>query len=1184
MVRCSTPDTLIGLGAGGSRIVYRFMEQEWVLNEVLGRGPGGDYPPDTLRATTIDTATDEAWHDDRAAVVDRTVDTAIERSVYNQRDGYLEFEGPTIIPDELPAGWTDDLTEPDAIADLRSDVGLNSWWLKQGRDPLTAVDDGFGRGLYRRRAMGKALYHVSQEHDVDAEPVRIPVEGEVCLVTTLGGGTGSGIVTDLAADLVDRYPEVDSVHLYGVLPGSGEAADIKTNAYAALSELEYVELTGESPFDSITLLPHLDAVVDDDAAFELAAVRTILARQNGGEAVDELRPYRQNTLFAPGYAPFTIASPATLRYGFVTRRDARDTVMETLEEKRAELDTERALLGAVEQYLKQTFPESAGAELAGPASVGRVDFDDHDRRLLELRHRIEADLVNEFLGSDVLTLLDIETAERIDEAFREVSDEEHLGTDGVDDETKRARLFVERVPDRLVDRLESEVLFELTEQDQIAYLLASTVQQELENVAHRRDLYEAISRITIDEVSGLSETEAEVVRTTLVEVVLDDERRYPESVIANPRIRDLIEDAVRELDRCEEVAAVLETQYETIVRELRERGAEWRYEVKADAVRLAAINREWEVVADTLDDLSRRIEQRCRELNSVRDVDELERIELDLDQIGPLGPENLYGITPVNEKLGRMGLSRVPAIEIEEGFESAKRARELEMAHGRGLLFPSDNADEFAVAVQQASEDGWFSINPSASTTSIEDEFVCSFNAEKLRRDDEVESSESDAIESVGAAFVEAFTDDGTFVEGNPESEHGVHVPDGQPPQTVRATLESALAASTATDADALLGGVLPVDDVDPSEPSARPLSGQRPNGDAMEQLVDAYLRPIGRAYETATERAAELTGDGDSPGLLARLKTLRALTVGEHAVADDGHGSIELPEGTPGRDDPPSGVEFAQTYDGIYEFDFDDPFERDDPYVRPMWTAPDDLAGDPEHIGDTDLLENCRDEVEQEFRRETSDLIENDKRAPYELSLFGNAEKVDNPAYKQHRIRQVYLSRGLEEQYRVGKQYDDVYDEYRNAGLPLANNPELYDAETHPHGWADDVTMVTFVGGLFLDNINLVSEPGGYRDAYEETRKVSEFPGSHHTIGLGAMWDRWSVLGEWVTDAWEEVNPDSDADFGGFVSRDEVYDPTDQSFVDEVQYRNETDGESAVDQFLDALTADAYENTVEVE
>jgi len=282
------------------------------------------------------------------------------------------------------------------------------------------------------------------------------------------------------------------------------------------------------------------------------------------------------------------------------------------------------------------------------------------------------------------------------------------------------------------------------------------------------------------------------------------------------------------------------------------------------------------------------------------------------------------------------------------------------------------------------------------------------------------------------------------------------------------------------------------------------------------------------------------------------------------------------------------NGSTFVEKYDGIYGFGLDDSFSYENdqnPYVVPMETKPADLAGDPADISETKILQNRTDEIKTEFRRETAELIRNDERAPYEVSLRGDGEKSTdaNTAYKQHRIRQVYLSRGLEENRAIGAKYQEVYEEYDKQGM-LLKNSDIYNADTYPYGWGDDVTMVTFVGGIFLDNISLLSEPNGYRDNYRATHDQAEFPGSHHTIGLGAMWDRWSMLGDWVTDTWEEANPESDADFGGFVYRDEVYDPNDKSFIDKIKYHNETDGESAADLFLDALTADAYENTVEIE
>jgi hypothetical protein len=652
-----------------------------------------------------------------------------------------------------------------------------------------------------------------------------------------------------------------------------------------------------------------------------------------------------------------------------------------------------------------------------------------------------------------------------------------------------------------------------------------------------------------------------------------------------------------ELGEYDEETGALEEQYQTVASDIRAKRSEWYTEINDEAEQLAAINQDKQTITTVLNDLSGEIEQKCREVKNADNTTVLEETRLNLDQIGPLGGENesINGIGPINAKLENMGLEKILAGEIENQFESVKRARRLEMEHGGGI-FGANKAEEFVTAANNANEDDWFRINEKRNNTSVEDEFNASFNSNKLDLADEVESSEEEATEAIASAFIQTFTDDGaTFVRHEHDSEYGVEVPAGNSPQTVRESLESGLKASTETDANDLLKDVMPVSGIEPGTPSTNPLDSDAADGGqnrgTMLQIVDAYLKPIATEYEEAKERRDQLTDGEDAPGLISRMKTLRGLAEGEDVVSapddDQRQISVDLPDPDDRRRESLYGSDFVETYEGIYTFDLDDSFKyenEDNPYVRPMDTQPTDLAGDPDDISDTDIVDNRETDIEQEFRRETSDLIENDKRAPYELSLFGNAEKVDNPAYKQHRIRQVYLSRAFEENDNIGQMYDQVYEQYSDRlQMPLENNPDMYNAETHPYGWTDDVTMVTFVGGIFLDNISLVSEARGYREMYQETYEASEFPGSHHTIGLGAMWDRWSVLGEWVTDAWEEATPDSDADFGGFVRRTKLFDPTNQKFIEEVKYRNETDGESAVDLFLDALTADAYENTVDI-
>lgn len=1189
MVRCSTPDTLIGLGEGGSRVVYRFMEQQWILNEVLGNGRGNaDQRPGTLRATTIDTATGETWHEDRAGAVKATVQAAIENSEHVAGDRFLEFQGPTIIPDKLPTGLKNKLHPASkSIVNLLADGRLNSWWLEEGCEPLNQLDDrGFDDGLNGFRAMSKALFHITQQKSANCDLVAVPPEGEVCIVTSLGGGTGSGLAIDLATSLNDEHYNINNIHLYGILPHTGEDTVSNANAYAALSELEYAELAGESPFDTITLIPHLEAVEDKNAEFEMAAVRTILARQNG-KSVDRLRPRRMSATYAPAYAPFTIASPVTLQFDFATKEEALEVVVETLKEKSQELEAENTLYDVVEQYLKESFPNTAGAELAGVGSDRRVDFDGHDRRLGELQRRIEGDLWGEFLGSDALAVVDFEgTVDRIEEAFKVVCDDDSLGIAGFADERERTARFVELVPERLIERLEAEIEPELTDGDPIAYELVKTVQDELENVARRRNLYQAISRITAKEVPELSEGIAETIRTALVEVILDEETRYLASEITSPRLREMIEYQERELTRHEDVLTALGKQYETVAAEIERMRAAWYDSVQKEAELLAAINRNEQAIPDAVYDLSDRIERACYEVNRAETEAELNRIELNLDQTSPLGNQDksFDGIVPLNEMLDTMELEPIPVDEVKGGFKSIKRARQLELTHG-GILPWRDNSEEFETAVREAEESSWFSINPGEPDVSIEDRFVCSFRSEKFDLSVEIDVVREDVIDAIAETFAAVFTEDGeTFVSYEAESEHWIDIPQGGSPRTVQATLTSALAASSETDPDDILHDVMPVSEIDLSDPSQEPLSGWSPNGDALKLIVDAYLQPIIQQYEAAKERYDVLVDDKHAPGLVSRMKTLRAIAEGTERV-DAPDPSYPVSVGVPNLADRDfnsmSGYEFAEKYEGIYGFDLDDLFKYEgnqNPYVVPMVTDLADFAGDPADIAETQILEKRSDDIEKWFHRKTSDLIWSDKRAPYELSIRGNATKTATTDYKQHRIRQVYLSRAFEGMYKIGKQYDEVYGEYDNI---LSLEGEMYDAETHPHGWTDDVTMVTFVGGIFLDNISLVSEPGGYRDAYQNSYDQVGSPGSHHTIGLGAMWDRWSLLGEWVTDAWEEANPDTDADFGGFVYRNEVYDPSNNSFVEEIKYRNKTDDESAADLFLDALTANAYESTV---
>lgn len=135
------------------------------------------------------------------------------------------------------------------------------------------------------------------------------------------------------------------------------------------------------------------------------------------------------------------------------------------------------------------------------------------------------------------------------------------------------------------------------------------------------------------------------------------------------------------------------------------------------------------------------------------------------------------------------------------------------------------------------------------------------------------------------------------------------------------------------------------------------------------------------------------------------------------------------------------------------------------------------------------------------------------------------------------------------------------------------------YDADVCAQGAQGEATIVTFLGGVFLDALTSVREQGGYYDYYREFAHDADFSGAHHTIGLGANWDRWPTLGEWVADA-AEVNEFEDP-VGGYVRRKELT-PLSAEFVEEVNDRHADPHASAAELFLEILHGGPYESTID--
>jgi hypothetical protein len=269
----------------------------------------------------------------------------------------------------------------------------------------------------------------------------------------------------------------------------------------------------------------------------------------------------------------------------------------------------------------------------------------------------------------------------------------------------------------------------------------------------------------------------------------------------------------------------------------------------------------------------------------------------------------------------------------------------------------------------------------------------------------------------------------------------------------------------------------------------------------------------------------------------------------------------------------------FADEVEPTYEVDFA-PNERDadSPYIVRRSLEPADLAGAPNHIGETSILTRHSDRIGREFENHVDRMAEtvNGGLPITDLQPLGSGEVGGGVEYPHFRFRPVYLSRGFGDDSR-----DYEYDRVRDAivGRAAVPHSEGYQATTVNGGRPDEVTMVLFVGGVFLDNLSLVTGRDGYEQAYERMRTRSEdsWPRSHHTIGLGGAWDLWPTLHSWTR------GDESERDYGAAVFRETVRE-VDAELVDELLQAEGLEDIDAREVFLSLLGTERVESTVRLD
>lgn len=1076
--RFKTPDTVIGIGGAGKEVVYQMLSvkedsgdnqdhNEWILREMMepraGENSSGEnkvMSDEVLNAYIVETEQENSKNDIRKCnyINNRISEIANE---YNEPVNKPQINYINAVDDAQVDGH--ELVSESVISDFKYSTNLNCWWFG-GSDIDTK--ENYSNGVVRRRALGKALYYASREasdpvHDIIREADR---GSHVDIVVGLGGGTGSGMFLDIARSLKENASV--ETNLFGILPKASEDTDIQANAFAALSELEYLSVTDQNPFRNIILIPYEPA--DDDRSFDDAVVNTILSHANIRNTNIPQKFDPEKTAGPAPYAPFTVAVPQIIRYDAPGIKKSRENFESFATERESVRETEWELYENVQRYLEDYHGEVYEEYTDYQAADG---YRLREEEITDLADRI--DEIEELLSLDALARSGYDAAPEILDAFRSLKNDEILRDRDFDedDHEERKRAIVNELPETFVDNEMGRPTggFDRSEDED----LYSLVKNELETIRERRELFKAKNMIG-------SSIERDALQAAL--------RTTSQGTRERRKVQEQKKEYSREASNLKKQMQDLELGKALAGQEMERMIASWKEAHEDKVENLVRLEQNYHEIDSLLTKLEKAVKSAATAVQDPKGGEiSIESIDFDDEEFNTL-----------NKKLVETGFDEIPASEIRQSVRNLRKARQAWLNEESGGLIDliqrifssTDPSNQYAAATRRIKPDiyqiqDW---GPSSN------DFFVKVKATPIKnRRDALETRRGKLIDelldsldsfikypNISLSDIADIAEENNYdienldIESGSESKRSMNDRDnitglstlGYDPFQLEDDLKHALDASDANRVNDLLDELI-------AESTQSPTS----RNVIYQAFEKAYVDPFDSKLDTVRKELSAEQANRD------KFSTLEVI--------------VE------------TGIELWQHYDDrMVAGDIPDSGERkeeDGPYIKTRSAEDRGALLGQSDISEAGLWQNEGDYI-RKYIKEVAELV--DKQSDYLPIQKGSISHKDSdrPNYEQFVISPVYMSRMFERDMSNGvdARIEEVANLLDNGSIDLKENGH-YRPRRVAFGGPWDIASTVFVGGVMLDNIRPLRKH--YMDSYEtERRNLGDDGFIRHVHGLDGL------------------------------------------------------------------------------